>query len=111
MIPKLDVLVNNAGILSTKGIRNCTLEEWDRVIKVYLTGVFLVTKTILSLLENSENPAIVNISSLVGLTAGVAGIAYHAAKAGVVELTRELAVELAPKIRVNAVAQRFIETA
>ena len=109
IIPRLDVLVNNAGILSTKGIRDCSLEEWEKVIKVDLTGVFLVTKTFLSLLEKSKNPAIANISSLVGLTAGVAGIAYHAAKAGVVGLTRKMAVELAPKIGVNAVAPSFIE--
>ena len=87
-IPRLDVLVNNAGILSNSSIRDCNLEEWERLIRVDLTRVFLITKTLLPLLEKSENPAIVNISSLVGLTADVAGIAYHAAKAGVVGLAR-----------------------
>ena len=109
-IPRLDVLVNNAGILSTTGIRETTLEEWERTIRVDLTGVFLVTRTFLPLLEKGENPAIVNVSSLAGQTAGVAGIAYHAAKAGYIGFTRKLALELAPRIRVNAVAPSFIET-
>ena len=108
--PRLDVLVNNAGIISWEGIREETLEGWEKVIRVDLTGVFLVTKTFLPLLEKSESAAIVNISSIVGQTAGIAGIAYHAAKAGVIGLTRKLALELAPKIRVNAVAPSLIET-
>ena len=108
--PRLDVLVNNAGVLSLAGIREASLEEWERTIRVDLTGVFLVTKTFLPMLERGVDPAIVNVSSLAGQTAGVAGIAYHAAKAGVIGLTRKLALELAPRIRVNAVAPSFVET-
>jgi len=108
--PRLDVLVNNAGILSLSGLRETSLEEWERVLRIDLTGVFLVTKTFLPLLEKGVDPAIVNVSSLAGQTAGVAGIAYHAAKAGVIGLTRKLALELAPRIRVNAVAPSFVET-
>lgn len=108
--PKLDVLVNNAGIISWEGIREETLEGWERVIRIDLTGVFIVTKTFLPLLEKSESAAIVNLSSIVGQTAGLAGIAYHAAKAGVIGVTRKLALELAPKIRVNAVAPSLIDT-
>ncbi len=108
--PRLDVLVNNAGIISWEGIREETLDGWERVIRIDLTGVFLVTKKFLPMLEKGESAAIVNISSIVGQTAGIAGIAYHAAKAGVIGLTRKLALELAPKIRVNAVAPSLIET-
>ncbi len=109
-IPYLNVLVNNAGIFQLGGIKETSLEEWEKVIRVNLTGVFLVTKYFLPLLEKAPWAAIVNIASLAGQTAGVAGIAYSAAKGGVIAFTRRLAAELAPKIRVNAVAPSFVET-
>jgi len=110
-IPYLNVLVNNAGILSTTPFRELTLEEWSRVIAVDLTGVFLVTKTFLPLLEKAPWASIVNIASIAGQTGNVvASAAYCAAKAGVIGLTKRLAVELAPRIRVNAVAPSFVET-
>ncbi|MGC9149441.1 MAG: SDR family NAD(P)-dependent oxidoreductase [Sulfolobales archaeon] len=109
--PYLNILVNNAGILSTSGFEELSLDEWKRVIDVNLTGVFLVTKIFLPLLKKAEWGSIINIASISGQTGHVRGsVAYVASKAGVIGLTRKLAVELAPKIRVNAVAPSFVET-
>ncbi len=110
-IPYLNVLVNNAGVISFSSTRDTSIEEWNWVIGVNLTGVFLVTKTFLPLLEKAPWASIVNISSIAGQTGNVlASTAYCASKAGVIGFTRRLAVELAPKIRVNAVAPSFVET-
>lgn len=67
-IPYLNVLVNNAGILSMKGIDELDLDEWERVLRVNLTGTFLVTKYFLSLLRKAPWASIVNIASLAGQT-------------------------------------------
>lgn len=110
-IPYLNVLVNNAGIISFGGIEETTLEDWNRIISVNLTGVFLVTKMFLPLLKKAPWASIVNIASIAGQTGNVvASAAYCASKAGVIGLTRRLAVELAPHIRVNAVAPSFVAT-
>ncbi len=110
-IPYLNILVNNAGIIFFGSIDNTSLEDWNRVISVNLTGVFLVTKTFLPLLRKAPWASIVNIASIAGQTGNVvASAAYCASKAGVVGLTRRLAIELAPHIRVNAVAPSFVET-
>ncbi|BEP17452.1 SDR family oxidoreductase [Pyrofollis japonicus] len=110
--PYLNVLVNNAGILHVGSTEETSLEDWEKVIKVNLTGVFLVTKTFLPLLRKAPWASIVNIASIAGQTGNiVASTAYAASKAGVIGFTRRLAVELAPyKIRVNAVAPSFVET-
>jgi 3-oxoacyl-[acyl-carrier protein] reductase len=109
---KVNVLVNNAGVLQVGGIRETTLEEWERTIKVNLTGPFLVTKSLISLMMKAEWASIVNVSSIAGETGNVvAGVAYSASKAGLIGFTKRLAVELAPAgIRVNAVAPSFVET-
>ncbi len=110
-IPYLNVLVNNAGIIYFGGIEDTSLDVWNKVIAVNLTGVFLVTKYFLPLLKRAPWASIVNISSIAGQTGNVvASAAYCASKAGVIGLTRRLAVELAPHIRVNAVAPSFVET-
>lgn len=109
--PYLNVLVNNAGILHVGGIEDTGLDEWERVFRVNVTGVFLVTKTFLPMLRRAPWASIVNIASIAGQTGHiVASAAYAASKAAVIGLTRRLAVELAPKIRVNAVAPSFVET-
>lgn len=103
-------LVNNAGVFHMKEFEAIGLNEWDNVLKVNLTGVFLVTKYFLPLLKKSDRGAIVNISSIAGQTGGIASAAYSATKGGVIALTRKLAIELAPHIRVNAVAPGLVET-
>jgi len=110
--PYLNVLVNNAGVFHAGGIEETTLEDWEHVIRVNLTGVFLVTKTFLPMLRRAPWASIVNLASIAGQTGDVAASAvYAASKAGVIGLTRRLAVELAKYgIRVNAVAPSFVET-
>lgn len=112
LVPHLNVLVNAAGILQVGGIEDTSLEEWEETIRVNLTGVYLVTKALLPLLERAPWASIVNVASIAGETGNVvAGVAYAASKAGVIGLTKRLAVMLAPKgIRVNAVAPSFVET-
>ncbi len=112
LVPHLNVLVNAAGILQLGGIEDTTLEEWEKTIRVNLTGVYLVTRALLPLLEKAPWASVVNIASIAGETGNVvAGIAYAASKAGVIGLTKRLAVMLAPRgIRVNAVAPSFVET-
>lgn len=109
-VPHLNALVNNAGIFHDRSVEETTLEEWERVIRVDLTGVFLVTKAFLPLLRKAPWASIVNVASLAGQTAGLASAAYSAAKGGVIALTKKLALELAPKVRVNAVAPSFVAT-
>ena len=110
-LPYLNVLVNNAGIVSRSNFRDLTLKEWEDVIRVDLTGPFIVTKTFLPLLERAPWASIVNISSVAGQTGHTStSVAYCAAKAGLIGFTMRLAIELAPKIRVNAVAPTFVET-
>ena len=108
----LNVLVNNAGVISFSSFEETSLEEWERVIRVNLTGVFLVTHALLPLLRRAEWASIVNIASIAGQSGNVvASAAYAASKAGVIGFTRRLAVELARYgIRVNAVAPSFVET-
>jgi len=110
--PYLNVLVNNAGVLHVGPIEETSLEQWEHVIRVNLTGVFLVTKEFLPLLRKAPWASIVNLASIAGQTGNiVASTAYAASKAGVIGFTRRLAVELAPHgIRVNAVAPSFVET-
>ena len=111
VFPYLNVLVNNAGIISFKKFEETTLEEWERLIRINLTGVYLVTRSFLPLLKRADWASIVNIASIAGQTGNVvASVSYCASKAGVIGLTRRLAVELAPDIRVNAVAPSFVET-
>ena len=100
---KLDGLVNSAGIIKLGGIEQQTLEEWKNAININLTGIFLLTKTLLPLLKKGKNASIVNISSRSSEKAG-GSISYCASKAGVDMLTKYMGQELAKyNIRVNSV--------
>ena len=115
---RCDVLVNDAGIsgrpIGDGPVHLCTLEAWERVLAVNLTGVFLVSKYFVPLMIRSGGGAIVNVASdeaLVGATPPTDTHAYAASKGGVVALTRAMAVSLAPhRIRVNAVAPGWVAT-
>ncbi len=109
---RLDVLVYSAGILSTTPLSRLSLEEWEKVVRVNLTGAYLTLKMLLPLLLESPNASVVMVSSIAGETGNVvAGPAYAASKAGLIGLVKRAAVELAPYgIRVNAVAPSFVET-
>ena len=109
---RLDALVNNAGITHSahpKAFEETSLDEWDRVFAVNVRGMFQVTRASLPLLKAAPAPAIVNTASIVGLRPGPQPHAYAASKAAVVSLTKTLALNLGPKIRVNAVAPGWME--
>ena len=107
---RLDGLVNSAGIIKLGGIEEQTLEEWNNSININLTGIFLLTKTLLPLLKRGTNPSIVNISSMSSERAG-GSIAYCASKAGVDMLTKYMGQELGKyNIRVNSVNPAAVYT-
>jgi NAD(P)-dependent dehydrogenase (short-subunit alcohol dehydrogenase family) len=107
---RVDILVNNAAISDNKTILDITKEEWDRVISVTLTGPFLTAKyAAKAMIAGGRGGKIVNIGSTSGFHGRHRAIAYTAAKGGVVNLTKSMAVQLAPhKIRVNSVVPNKI---
>ena len=99
----LDGVVNSAGIMCGDRLADTTLATWERVMAVNMTGPFLVCRAAVPFLQRSKLSSIVNIASAQALVPGIAGGAYSASKAGVMMLTKALAIELAPGIRANAV--------
>jgi len=108
---RLDALVNNAGTstqVKPPDFDALTAEEWDRVFAVNVRGLFQVTRAAVPLLRKSGG-SVVNTASIVGLRPGPQPLPYAASKAAVVSLTRLLALNLGPEIRVNAVAPGWVE--
>lgn len=108
---RLDVLINNAGTTANwkpKDLETLSLEEWDRVFAVNVRGLFQVTRAAIALLKKSQG-CVVNTASIVGLRPGPQPLPYAASKAAVVNLTKTLAWNLGPEIRVNAVAPGWME--
>ncbi|MBB3898753.1 SDR family NAD(P)-dependent oxidoreductase [Roseococcus suduntuyensis] len=107
---RVDILVNNAGIAATRGFLEHSLDDFDRVLEVNLRGAFLVGQEAARRMAAAKTGgSIINIASVLGarIIPGVAG--YTAAKAGLIHLTRQMAVELARhNIRVNAIAPGYI---
>jgi NAD(P)-dependent dehydrogenase (short-subunit alcohol dehydrogenase family) len=109
---RIDALVNNAGIAVFKPILEVTLEDWQRVMAVNLTGPFLMTQATAPLMRDQGGGAIVNITSISGLRASTLRVAYGTSKAGLAHLTKQQAAELGEYgIRVNAVAPGPVNTA
>ena len=111
----VDVLINNAGISIRHKFLDITPEEWDRVIAVNLTGMFYVAQT--AARHMCERDSLQSGSGVILQTASTNGVMgypyyadYNATKAGVIELTRSMALELAPKVRVCAVAPGYVLT-
>ena len=111
-IGAIDILVNNAGIAVRKNALETPREDWDRVIAVNVTGLFLCSRIAARSMKARGGGAIVNLASIMGFSGGIfPNPAYQASKGAVVNLTRALALEFAEfKIRVNAVAPTFVRT-
>jgi len=106
----LDVVVNNAGISIRHAFLAVTPEEWNRVMAVNLTGAFYVAQTAARRMLSSRGGVILNTASTNGIMGYPHYADYNASKAGLIELTRSMALELAPSVRVNAVAPGYVLT-
>lgn len=106
----VDVLINNAGISIRHNFLDITPEEWDKVIAVNLTGVFYMAQTAARHMWKRGSGVILQTASTNGLVGQPYYADYNATKAGVIELTKSMALELAPKVRVCAVAPGYVLT-
>jgi meso-butanediol dehydrogenase / (S,S)-butanediol dehydrogenase / diacetyl reductase len=106
----VDVLINNAGISIRHNFLDITPEEWDKVIAVNLTGVFYVAQTVARHMWERGSGVILQTASTNGVMGYPYYADYNATKAGVIELTKSMALELAPKVRVCAVAPGYVLT-
>jgi NAD(P)-dependent dehydrogenase (short-subunit alcohol dehydrogenase family) len=104
------ILVNNAAIATLGPIEETTRQGWEDVIDTNLTGCFMCVKHFVDQLRESGHGVVVNIGSINGVTSMRNRASYAAAKGGLHHLTHQLAVELAPRVRVNCVAPGFIRT-
>ncbi|MGE5398579.1 MAG: SDR family NAD(P)-dependent oxidoreductase [Chitinophagales bacterium] len=107
---RVDILINNAGAAMMQKFNDTSLEDFDKVYRVDLRSVFAVSKAFVPIMQEQGKGVIVNVSSILGVFGGLRMSAYCAAKGGVNNLTRAMAAELGPAIRVNAVCPSHIET-
>ncbi|WP_312949773.1 3-oxoacyl-[acyl-carrier-protein] reductase [Streptococcus parasuis] len=107
----VDILVNNAGITKDGMALRMTEEDFDRVLKVNLTGTFNMTQAVLKPMTKAREGAIINLSSVSGLIGNAGQANYAASKAGVIGFTKAIAREVAGRnVRVNAIAPGFIQS-
>lgn len=105
----IDILVNNAGITNDKLLLKMTEADFEEVLKVNLTGAFNMTQAVLKAMMKARQGAIINLSSVVGLTGNVGQANYAASKAGLIGFSKSVAKEVAGRgIRVNVIAPGFI---
>lgn len=108
---KIDVLVNNAGIVFDVPFFERTVEQWKRTLEVHLIGMFLVAKYVGKHMLAQKSGRIINISSNNGtVLSPPTSIDYNAAKAGIISMTKAMATEFAPNILVNSIAPGWIDT-
>ncbi len=107
----VDVLINNAGISCTGLLQDLSLDEWNNLIAVNLTGNYNLCKAVLPQMIARKSGKIINISSVWGITGASMEVAYSASKAGIIGLTKALAKEVGPSnIQVNCIAPGFVMT-
>lgn len=108
---KIDVLVNNAGIVIDKEFEDRTIEDWKQTLNVNLIAPFILTKLVGNEMLKQKSGAIINISSTNGLnTYYPTSVDYDASKSGLISLTYDSAVQFAPFVRVNAIAPGWVNT-
>jgi acetoacetyl-CoA reductase len=108
---RVDFLINNAGITVDKTVRKMTVDDWHNVLGVNLFGAFAMTKAVIEHMIERGSGRIVNISSVIGETGNIGQANYAASKAGLVGLTKSVALEMSQRgITVNCVAPGFIKT-
>jgi 3-oxoacyl-[acyl-carrier protein] reductase len=108
---RVDVLINNAGIVTDKPFSEKTVKDWQEVIAVDLIGPFICAKAVIPIMQKQKWGRIINISSTNGVdTTSPESIDYDAAKAGLISMTRNLAEALAPDILVNSIAPGWVDT-
>ena len=109
---KIDVLINNAGITKDNLTIRMSMEEWSKVIDINLTSTFLMSKFAIKKMLKNKSGKIINITSVVGHTGNVGQANYTASKAGIVAMSKSLAIEYAKKnININCISPGFISTA
>ena len=111
---RVDILINNAGIAIRRPAVDLSLDDWDKVVAVNMTGMFLCARSAARhMIVRGAGGAVVNVASIMGLSGGglYPNISYQTSKGAVVNMTRALAIEWAPHgIRVNAVAPTYVRT-
>ncbi|WP_075522784.1 3-oxoacyl-[acyl-carrier-protein] reductase [Candidatus Pelagibacter communis] len=108
----LDCLINNAGITQDNLAIRMNLEEWKKVIDINLTSTFLMSKFAIKKMIKNKKGKIINITSIVGHTGNLGQVNYTASKAGIVAMSKSLAIEYAKKnININCISPGFIKTA
>ncbi len=108
---RIDILVNNAGVVLMKPFVEMTEKDWDFILDINLKGIFFCTSAVVKQMVKQKSGKIVSIASIAGEVGFMNISAYCASKAGIINLTRELALELSPhNINVNAVAPGIIVT-
>jgi len=108
----LDCLINNAGITQDNLAIRMTLEEWKKVIDINLTSTFLMSKSAIKKMLKNKSGKIINITSVVGHTGNLGQTNYTASKAGIIAMSKSLAIEYAKKnININCISPGFIKTA
>ena len=108
---KIDVLVNNAGIIIDKKFEEKTIEDWKQTLNINLIAPFILTKLIGKEMVKNKSGAIINISSINGInTYHPSSVDYDASKSGLISLTFDSAVEFSPYVRVNCIAPGWVDT-
>ena len=108
---KIDILINNAGITQDNLSIRMKEEEWKKVIDINLSSTFLITKNVIKKMLKSKNGKIINITSVVGHSGNIGQVNYAASKAGIIAMSKSLALEYGKKdIKINCVSPGFIKS-